>query len=141
MGIGERIEGQFVDTFFIGRKRERIKYEMSKADKRQSMIMKMDRYFDERYCQAFEPPVTTSRDVLTYLESRGMGDECYVIADDRSLDKRVMNVGAALERIVFVGFAVVISLKRRLAFYEGELGWSSRDRWLLMKEGRWDLDS
>ena len=68
-----------------------------------------------------ESAAQTPGDIERALRSRGAGDRCHVISENRAIDGKTLSLAVALEKVVGQGMGTLLScVPGELAYYEGE---------------------
>jgi len=69
----------------------------------------------------FEGAADTPAAIESALRSRGAGDNCHVISENRAIDGKTLSLKAALEKVVGQGSGTLLScVPGELAYYEGQ---------------------
>jgi hypothetical protein len=115
-------EATLISTFVSGPKRKHL-IEILATPKRRHRATALLAHFHD-----FDPSVVVSlaSDAQTpaaiegALRSRGAGEHCHVISENRAIDGKHLPLHAALEKVVGLGMGTLLScVAGELAYYEG----------------------
>lgn len=77
--------------------------------------------FDPSAVVPLESAGQTPAAIESALRSRGAGDKCHVISENRAIDGKTLSLKLALEKVVGQGMGTLLScVPGELAYYEGE---------------------
>jgi hypothetical protein len=80
---------------------------------------------------SLESTAQTPAAIESALRSRGAGDTCHVISENRAIDGKTLSLKVALEKVFGLGKGTLLScVPGELAYYEGE---SPSDRCILAR--------
>ena len=89
--------------------------------------------FDPGAVVPLESAADTPAAIESALRSRGAGDNCHVISENRAIDGKTLSLRAALEKVVGQGSGTLLScVPGELAYYEGQV---PSDRCILARPG------
>ena len=115
-------EATLINTFVTGAKRKHL-IEILVNPKRRHRATATFAHFNDFDPSAVVPlgsDVQTPATIETALRSRGAGDSCHVISENRTIDGKHLPLKLSLEKVVGHGMGTVLScVTGELAYYEG----------------------
>jgi hypothetical protein len=80
-------------------------------------------WFDARYVKPIPPAQSSKESIARILLSKGAGDVCWAISEDRKLDGREFELELVLAEVVGSGMGTILCcIPAKLAFVESEVG-------------------
>ena len=115
-------EATLISTFVSPIKRKHL-IEILANPKRRHRATESLAHFHDLDPSAVVPLETadqTPAAIETALRSRGAGDNCHVISENRAIDGKTLSLKVALEKVVAQGMGTLLScVPGELAYYEG----------------------
>ena len=116
-------EATLISTFVNPLKRKHL-IEILANPKRRHRATGTLAHFDDLDPSAVVPiesAANTPAAIEDLLRSRGAGDRCHVISENRAIDGKTLSLTVALEKVVGQGMGTLLScVPGELAYYEGE---------------------
>jgi len=116
-------EATLISTFVNPLKRKHL-IEILANPKRRHRATATLAHFDDLDPRAVVPLESTAQTpaaIESALRSRGAGDNCHVISENRAIDGKTLSLKVALQKVVGQGMGTLLScVPGELAYYEGQ---------------------
>ena len=116
-------EATLVSTFVNPLKRKHLIEILANPKRRHRATATLAHFqdFDPGAVVPLESAADTPAAIESVLRSRGAGDNCHVISENRAIDGKTLSLRAALEKVVGQGSGTLLScVPGELAYYEGQ---------------------
>jgi len=116
-------EATLVSTFVNPLKRKHLIEILANPKRRHRATATLAHFqdFDLGAVVPLEGAADTPAAIESALRSRGAGDNCHVISENRAIDGKTLSLKAALEKVVGQGSGTLLScVPGELAYYEGQ---------------------
>ena len=116
-------EATLVSTFVNPLKRKHLIEILANPKRRHRATATLAHFqdFDPGAVVPLEGAADTPAAIESALRSRGAGDNCHVISENRAIDGKTLSLKAALEKVVGQGSGTLLScVPGELAYYEGQ---------------------
>ena len=116
-------EATLVSTFVNPLKRKHLIEILANPKRRHRATATLAHFqdFDPGAVVPLESAADTPAAIESVLRSRGAGDNCHVISENRAIDGKTLSLKAALEKVVGQGSGTLLScVPGELAYYEGQ---------------------
>jgi len=126
-------EATLISTFVNPTKRKHLIEILANPKRRHRATATLAQFhdFDPSAIVPLESAAQTPAAIESELRSRGAGELCHVISQNRAIDGKHLSLKLALEKVVGQGMGTLLScVPGELAYYEGE---SPSDRCILAR--------
>lgn len=116
-------EATLISTFVNGAKRKHLIEILANPKRRHRATATLAHFndFDPSVVVPLGSEVQTPAAIEDALHSRGAGESCHVISENRAIDGKHLPLKTALEKVVGQGKGTLLScVPGELAYYEGE---------------------
>ena len=116
-------EATLVSTFVNPLKRKHLIEILANPKRRHRATATLAHFqdFDLGAVVPLEGAADTPAAIESALRSRGAGDNCHVISENRAIDGKTLSLKVALEKVVGQGSGTLLScVPGELAYYEGQ---------------------
>ena len=116
-------EATLISTFVNGAKRKHLIEILANPKRRHRATATLAHFgdFDPSLVVRLGSDIQTAAAIEGALRSRGAGEHCHVISDNRAIDGKHLPLKSALEKVVGHGMGTVLScIAGELAYYEGQ---------------------
>lgn len=123
MNDSTNVHEQGFVQFVSPTRRERVETLLSSQKRRKKLIASLSCFADfvDQYVVSIAARSQNADEICELLRSKGAPDTCYVMAENPSLDRQILDLPVAIESVIGFGFGAFVScLAGKLAFYEGE---------------------
>ncbi|MDE6442264.1 MAG: hypothetical protein K2L12_05900 [Clostridia bacterium] len=97
--MNREIEEKFINNFIVKDKRERIRFELSSAKKRETVIQRIYNLLDRKFAVLEDPKVSDEELKSVLKKYFNPNKECYIISESDD-DGRVMPFKQAFENMI-----------------------------------------
>lgn len=128
-------EATLISTFVTPTKRKHLIEILANPKRRHRATATFAHFedFDASAVVSLEGVAPTPEAIESALRSRGAGESCHVISENRAIDGKHLPLKSALEKVVGQGMGTVLScIPDELAYYEGK---GPSDRCILARRG------
>ncbi len=118
-------------SFILSNKKQRWLSSLDGKNRRKQLNRLAHQHdLDPRFMTAVPVNQDSADDIEALLRKSGAPDECYVMSESASIDRKSMQLGEALTTVVGNYFgALLVCIPGALAYYEGE----DRERYILKR--------
>jgi hypothetical protein len=116
-------EATLISTFVNGAKRKHLIEILANPKRRHRATATLAHFgdFDPGMVVPLGSDEQTPAAIESLLRSRGAGEHCHVISDNRAIDGKHLALKSALEKVVGLGMGTLLScVAGELAYYEGQ---------------------
>jgi len=116
-------EATLISTFVNPTKRKHLIEILANSKRRHRATTTLAHFndFDPSAVVPLESAAQTPAAIESALRSRGAGESCHVISENRAIDGKHLPLKLALEKVVGQGMGTLLScVPGELAYYEGE---------------------
>jgi len=126
-------EATLISTFVNPTKRKHLIEILANPKRRHRATTTLAHFtdFDPSAVVRLEDAAQTPAEIESALRSRGAGEMCHVISENRAVDGKHLSLKSALEKVVGQGMGTLLScVPDELAYYEGA---GPSDRYILAR--------
>jgi hypothetical protein len=116
-------EATLISTFVIPTKRKHLIEILANPKRRHRATVTLAHFsdFEPSSIVPLEGEEQTPAAIESALRSRGAGESCHAISENRALDGKHLSLKTALEKVVGQGMGTLLScIPGELAYYEGQ---------------------
>ncbi len=121
--VAASMEKALFEAFVVPSKRRRYLELLGTERGREKIRFALDHFgdLDLHYCHRIKPSQQRFDNILQALNNLGAPPVCYVMSSDADLDRRQMDLSAALKNIIGLGQGAFVScVPGKLAYFESE---------------------
>ncbi len=117
--MNRELEIRVVKQFVYKNKRERVLFELNRADRRDILLDKFDQYLDPTFMHPIRTHIKDAEHLYKVLKETGAGELCYVMCAHKSFDEKIPLM-EAIQKEILGGPYLLLLEDNGLAYYESE---------------------
>lgn len=128
-------EEKFINAFIRPEKRERYRWMLSKAKKRNYFLGRLAHNLDyiEKYATQIPNNMQSVSQITSLLKNKGAPENCHIISENSNIDGKDIALHQALEQVIGYSMGTILCcIPGKLAYYESE---DLNCRYILEKKG------